>query len=216
MTVIDHPTSQSPRYARRRQRFGNHVAAVIEDLQSRYVRKESSAIATMAQLRAAVTKQPGSSYAVLAVTYVPDDYMPQHLRDDGEGTDTEHAKHTALTLYALHQQSIYDQKMHRDGYGLGGAVSLLSRTSESPEAVRRRFAAIGTATSYEETIHHLRTLVRQLRDRKIGLDYGLLADDLVTLRRPGGHDKVRAWWGRDFYRTMPVEDRPAQSTPTTT
>ena len=207
MTVTEHPAvqSQPSRYVRRRQPFGNHVATTIERLQSGYLRKGSSAIAMMAQLRAAVAKPPGASYAALAVTYVPDDFMPQHV-PDGEGTDTEHAKHVALTLYALHQQSIYDQPMHRDGYGLGGAVSLLSRASKSPEAVRRRFAAIGTATSYEETVYHLRTLVRQLRDSKIGLDYGLLADDLVTLRCPGGHEKVRAWWGRDFYRTMPSSE----------
>lgn len=206
MTTATDPTpSVKRRYARRRGSFGGHVAATIELIQRDYRAKRSSAVATMAQLRAAARGTPGHNYAVLEPTLVPEKYLERNAGD--EATDTEHAKHTAVTLYALHQQSIQDKPMHVDGYGLGTAVSLLSKASSSPEAVRRRFAALGTATTYEEAVHHLRSLVRQLREHRIGLDYGVLAEDLVRLRRPGGRARVQALWGRDFYRATP-DDSP--------
>lgn len=204
MTTTQQPSSPnqerpaSPRYARRRSPFGGHVAATIEPIQRRYRDGGSTAAAVMAQLRAAARSVPGQHYAVLEATLVPDKYLERNARD--EATDTEHAKHTAVTLYALHQQSIRDRAMHVDGPSLGTAVSLLSKASPNADAVRRRFAALGTATTYQETVYHLRSLVRQLRDHRIGLDYGLLAEDLVQLRRPAGRTRIQALWGRDFYR----------------
>jgi CRISPR system Cascade subunit CasB len=192
--------SSTRRHTRRRGSFGGHVAATVQRLQRDYRDRRSSAVAAMAQLRAASRNPPGYDYAVLESTLVPEAYLGRYVGD--EATDTEHAKHTAVTLYALHQQSVYDRPMHMDGESLGAAVSLLSRQSPSSEAVRRRFAALGTASAYEESVHHLRALVRQLRDQKIGLDYGLLAEDLVQLRRPGGRTRVQALWGRDFYRAI--------------
>jgi len=189
---------------RRRQRFGHHVAGRVEALQRDVRNRSSSAIAIMARLRASVGRAPGYDYAVLDVTSVPENLLGYR---PGDGpTDTEWAKHTALTLYALHQQSIHDTPMHRDGPGLGTAISQLARVAASPDAVRRRFIALGTATSYDATVCHIRGLVAQLRDHKIGLDYGLLADDLVALLRPGGRDRIRAVWGRDFYRNATDEE----------
>jgi CRISPR system Cascade subunit CasB len=189
----------APGYARRRKAFGGHVAAVVERLQEEYIKRHSGAVATLAQLRAAACGLPGGSYPVLQVTEVPARYLEANPGD--EPTDTEYAKHTVLTVYAWHQQSIRDTAMHRDGTGLGTAIAQLGHKAESPEAVRRRFAALGTAISYEETVRHLLAMVRQLRDKRIALDYGLLADDLFALRRPGGRERVQALWGRDFYRT---------------
>lgn len=192
------PLSSKPRRMRPRSAFGGHVAATIERLQRDYRDRRSASVAVMAQLRIASRAAPGSTYAVLEPTLVPDEYLGRIVGD--EATDTEYAKHTVVTLYALHQQSIYDKPMHVDGRGLGAAVYLLSMQSSSSEAVRKRFTALGTAASYEETVHHLKSLVRQLRDHKIALDYGLLAEDLLQLRRPGGRARVQAVWGRDFYR----------------
>ena len=198
------PPATRPRYGRRRRDFGDHVAATIVPLQAGYRAETSTAIATAAQLRAAAAGQPGQHYVVLAETLVPDDHLEHGAGD--EATDREHAKHTAVTLYALHQQSIRDKPMHVDGPGLGTAVSLLAKADRSADAVRRRFAALGTASTYAETARHLRSLVRQLRHHKIGLDYGLLAEDLERLRKPGGPADVRARWGRDYHRTAPATD----------
>jgi len=190
--------STTRRYRRRRSSFGGHVAATIEPIQRAYRRGDSAALAIMAQLRAAAAAIPGQHYTVLGPTLVPQEYLEPNAGDDP--SDTEHAKHTAVTLYAIHQQSIRDRSMHVDGPSFGASVGLLSKASPNSDAVRRRFVALGTATTYQETIHHLRSLVRLLREHRICLDYGLLAEDLVRLRRPGGRTRVQALWGRDFYR----------------
>jgi CRISPR system Cascade subunit CasB len=117
-----------------------------------------------------------------------------------------------VTLYALHQQS-RRERMHIDGRGLGRAIAELARVSGGPDGVRRRFAALGTASTYPESIHHLRGLITMLRGHQIPLDYGLLAEDLCTLRRPDGRQKVQAVWGREFFRSRPHDTTDAD-TPT--
>lgn len=221
MTNPDHSDNQAPPAdarpapTRRRRPFGGHVAGTISRLQQRHLDRSPTAAALLAQLRTAVTAAPGSQYSVLELTAVPDQWLAS--QPDRDPTDTELAKHAALALYALHQQSVYDKPMHVDGPGFGTAISLLSRETTSSEAVRRRFTALGTATTYSATLHHLRSLVHQLRGYKIGFDYGLLADDLVTLLGPAGHERVRAIWGRDFYRHLPTAESDATNpTPSAT
>jgi len=192
------PAREERRYRRRRQPFGDHVADAVAALQRDYLRHDSYAIAVMARLRAALTNPPGSDYTILSHTQVSDVFLGSHLGD--EPTDAEWAKHLALALYALHQQSIYDTSMHRDGVGLGSAIGELSMKTASEDAVRRRFAALGTAISFDEVTYHLRSLIRLLRDKRIAIDYGLLADDLRALRHPDGQVRIRALWGREYYR----------------
>jgi CRISPR system Cascade subunit CasB len=174
-------------------------------------------VATVARLRAAVDEKPGASYAVLEVTQVPEVHLEQWRGD--EPTPREIAKHAALTLYATHQQSRRDAPMHADDVPLGGAISRLAGTPRDGDpagrraAVLRRFAALGTVATFEQLLHHLRSLVRQLRDEKIALDYGLLADDLVRFQKPGGPEHVRALWGRDFYRTVNEQTNGSPETP---
>jgi CRISPR system Cascade subunit CasB len=169
----------------------------------------------MARLRGAATRAPGHDYTVLDVTRVPEHLLGYQSGD--EPTDSEWAKHSALTLYATHQQSIRDIPMHRDGQTLGAAIGLLCHAETvSAEAVRRRFTALGTATSYDATLYHLRGLVGQLRQHRIALDYGLLADDLLKLLRPGGRERVRALWGRDFYRSAASDHDRSESVTTDT
>src|SRR5439155_25204041 len=104
------------------------------------------------------------------------------------------------------------ERMHVDGRGLGWALASLVRQSSGPDGVRRRFAALGTASTYGESIYHLRSLITMLREHKIPLDYGLLADDLRTLRRPDGHTRMQSIWGREFFRSRPSTDIDAQAT----
>lgn len=220
--TTDDPVSSDPRstdspprtaYFRRKRSFGWHVAGVITHLQRDYRKEQPAAVAALAQLRAAVTSTPGFAYAVLEHTEVPSDYLEGKPGD--EPTDTEHAKHAALTLWAVHQQSKRDSDMHIDGPGLGSAIGLLTRAVPNPDAVRRRFTALGTATTYDESLYHLRALIRQLRTHNIALDYGLLADDLVALRGNDGHHKIRGLWGREFYRGLPVNGASPETTDAT-
>ncbi|GAB1646743.1 type I-E CRISPR-associated protein Cse2/CasB [Krasilnikovia sp. MM14-A1259] len=189
----------APATQRRREPFGHHVARTVADLQDRLIRRDSSAVATLARLRAAAGRAPGAVYTVLTVTSVPDRFFQAAPGD--EPTRQEWAKHTALTLYAGHQQSV-GEPMHVDGIGLGTAISRLARTADSPDAVRRRFSALGATMTYDATAYHVRALISLLRQHRIPLDYGALADDLVRLQWPGGHDRVRAQWGREFYRSF--------------
>ncbi len=161
------------------------------------------------RLRAAIDKTPGSDHVVLAITAIPDQYQGAWIGD--EPTDTEDAKHAALTFFALDQQSICNAPMHVDGHTLGSAIARRPERPGELPAVRRRFGPLGTATAYDETLFHLRSRIRRLRDEGIPLDCGLLADDTVSLRAPGRPDRVRGRWAREFYRTFLKTNHPPRS-----
>ncbi|WP_229403585.1 type I-E CRISPR-associated protein Cse2/CasB [Micromonospora okii] len=196
-------------WGRRRSRLGDHVARTVGALQARALSAvpQPEAISALARLRRGIGRSPGFDFTLERYLQVPEDLLGRRPDDDAEAADTEHAVHDAVTLYALHQQS-RRERMHLDGRGLGQALADLVRKSAGPEGVRRRFAALGTASSYHESIHHLRSLTTMLREHQIPLDYGLLADDLRTLRSPDGlgQSRVQAVWGREFFRSRPGPD----------
>lgn len=202
MTTVAAEPPTHKAWTRRRKDLGEFVAGVVFGLQHRLLRDQPDpdAISTLARLRRGIGAEPGSDYTLERYTWVPD-RLVGYVPDKGPA-DTEYAVHDAITLYALHQQS-QRQGMHQSGNGLGTAVSRLVDKSAGPEGVRRRFAALGTASNYQEAIYHLRGLITMLRGAEIPLDYGLLADDLLALRTPYGAQRVRAAWGREFFRTRP-------------
>ena len=218
MTVVEADPSTAARrpWSRRRKDLGDHVARTVGTLQVRVLNTppHPEAISALARLRRGIGRDPGFDFTLERYLQVPDDLLGHRPADDAEATDAEHAQHDAVTLYALHQQS-RRERMHADGRGLGQALSELVRRSAGPEGVRRRFAALGTASTYHESIYHLRSLITMLREHQIPLDYGLLADDLKTLRGPTGRPTVQAIWGREFFRTRPNADpdAPASESP---
>lgn len=217
MTAVseqESPAESRKRGARTRKPLGDNVARTIARLQTRLLAPtpHQEAIAVLARLRRGIGRVPGFDYTLDRYLAVPDDLVGDWLRFD-EPSDTEHAKHVAVTHYALHQQSQREQ-MHVDGRGLGRAIADLARLSGGPEGVRRRFAALGTAISFDETLYHLRSLIVMLREHRIPLDYGLLADDLRTLRQPGGRERMQAAWGREFFRTRANDTESGSETDT--
>jgi CRISPR system Cascade subunit CasB len=182
--------------------LGDHVARTVGSLQARLLRDppQPQAVSALARLRRVIGHDPGFDYTLEDYLYVPDELLG--TRRTETATDAEYAVHDAVSLYALHQQS-RRERMHVDRRGLGRAVAELAHASSGPDGVRRRFAALGTASTYQESIHHLRGLITMLRGHQIPLDYGLLAEDLYTLRRPGGRQRVQAIWGREFFRSRP-------------
>ena len=163
---------------------------------------------TLARLRGAVTRVPGSVPEIWAVTI---DGVPGSPRGD-EPTHQERAVHTAMTLFAVHQQS-RSEPMHVRGVGLGQAIHRLESASPTRgdgevSPVRRRFDALASATSMTEAAHHLRGIVGQLRSEGIALDYGALAEDLDALQAPGRAEKVRLRWARQYYRTDAARHAP--------
>ena len=208
-------TASTPkRRPRRRGLLGDNVARTVESLQRRLLLPTPSqeAVGALARLRRVAGRPPGSD--ILMDKYVGlSDQILEALAEPynaEEATDAEHAKAAAVTLFAIHQQS-QRVPMHVDGRGLGYAIGGLARKSKHPEGVRRRFAALGTAISFDEALYRLRSLTFMLREHKIPLDYGLLADDLRTLRRPGGRPRMQSTWGREFFRSMPETDCDIQS-----
>lgn len=194
---------------RKRWRAGSHVRRKLSWLQEAYCdqrhREHSPATATLARLRRGVGKEPGDLPELWEITF---DGLPNPAgepdRDPERTVDSpllrlERAVYTALTLYAVHQQSKSARMHQAGGNGLGAAVRLLAwRTNEN--AVRRRFEALGTADSLAEAVNHARGLITQLRGEEIPLDYGRLADDLQRLQDRRYAPAVRRRWGRDYFQ----------------
>jgi CRISPR system Cascade subunit CasB len=175
---------------------GRFVHARVTQLQHGYLQRRPAAVAALAQLRRGVGKPVGAIADLWQLTL---EGVPLPPRYGEEATINERAAHTALTLYALHQQS-RSEPMHRSGQSIGAAARILARRTTSLEATRRRFEALGTASSFEEVAHHARGLISQFRTHGIPLDYGRFADQLVGLLHPASADRVRLSWGRDFHR----------------
>ena len=114
-----------------------------------------------------------------------------------EPSRAEWAAYTALTCYAVHQQS-QSRPMHVPGTSFGEAVGrLVPRTSES---VKARFDALLTAAGFPAVRYHLRSLVTLLRSEGIPFDYGRFAEDLARLQDPRARDRVLLAWGRDYVK----------------
>ena len=176
-------------------------------LQNRYLHNEAQARGQMAALRGAIAREPGEVPEVWELTQVK---VPDNAGD--APTWEEIAVHTAMTLYAVHQQS-RTVPMFRPGVGLGRAArELVGRDEENPSA-QRRFNALVTSTTVAELRHHLRGFVSQLRARDIALDHAMLADDITRFQRPNGAKQVRLAWARQYYSLSPAGD--ADATPRT-
>ena len=165
---------------------------------------ESATRSLLANLRRGIGEKPGSVPALWGITF---DGLPESLC----GTDTspsraEWAVHTALTLYALHQQGkeMKHQPMHQKGATLGKSLRKLINNDEEEKRVKRRFDAAATSDSLEEFSHHLRGLIQLLKSQSVPLDYASLAENLYWFQSPDQRDMVRLGWGRDFYR-IPVK-----------
>jgi CRISPR system Cascade subunit CasB len=190
---------------------GDFVDAQVRRLQEGVLRRESSSTAMLAHLRHAVGKPTGSVADIWPVT-VADVLAGPHAGDNP--TPAEIAVHVALTLYAVHQQSV-PTRMHQRGQGFGRALRALRPAEAETDPVRRRFQAVGTADSLDELVHHARGLVQLLRAHRQAQDYALLADQLVSWQRGDGV-RVRLQWARDFYRTDAAPKDPAPTIQPTT
>ncbi|MDT9683131.1 type I-E CRISPR-associated protein Cse2/CasB [Streptomyces sp. TRM76323] len=186
---------------------------------------------TLSELREErrVTEREGRDGGSAAPAYFSSEaHVGQEERERREDT----AVHIAVTLWALHQQSLRDEPMHLAGWSLGRAVRRLAHgrtgvrdsgatadgTGANPvadpvedagETVRRRFVRIGAASDTDVLATRLREMVLLLRSARIPLDYALLADQLLRWQDENRRDDVRRIWGRDFHRRhgLPGPDR---------
>ena len=195
-----HLTKNAGRLVDRRIGGPRGLQTRLDDNKSRRARGE------LAALRRGVSRSPGELPEIWELIRVE---VP-----DGAGdapTWEEIAVHTAMTLYAVHQQS-RTEHMFSPGVGLGSAARRLigSPDEENPSA-RARFNALVTSTTVAELRHHLRSFVSLLRARGIALDHAMLADDVLRFQQPGGAKQVRLTWARQYY-SLPAESQPADGT----
>ena len=196
-----HLTKNAGRLVDRRIGGPRGLQTRLDDNKSRRARGE------LAALRRGVSRSPGELPEIWELTRVE---VP-----DGAGdapTWEEIAVHTAMTLYAVHQQS-RTEHMFSPGVGLGSAARRLigSPDEENPSA-RARFNALVTSTTVAELRHHLRGFVSLLRARGFALDHAMLADDVLRFQQPGGAKQVRLTWARQYYYSPPAESQPADGT----
>jgi CRISPR system Cascade subunit CasB len=201
-----------------RQPLGEHVAKVIGNLQGRYCRRESDALATLARLRNVASADLGIG-SVPEACWLPAELLEPKWNSDAP-SPSERALHSAVTTWAVHQQSISDHRMHQAGTTFAQAVQRLAlrRRSEgrNEDTIHERFLAVGAVVTFAELMHDVRGLVKQLRDERIGFDYGIFADDLRTFQDrtysysgQSGPERVRDKWGREYWRSKPDGPTPA-------
>ncbi|PZR51714.1 type I-E CRISPR-associated protein Cse2/CasB [Xylanimonas oleitrophica] len=201
-----------PPSARVRELVARRAASLQAKLHSDSRSAVAQARRDLARLRAGVGRAPGADPTTWALTV---DGVPG-VPDGDAPTPQERAVHLAMTLFGAHQQS-REEGMHRPGVGVGQAVARLERKTggqeqEGPSPVRRRFDAMITSGSLTELAHHLRGLVQRMRAEGEGLDYGMLAEDLLQFQRPGRADDVRRRWARQYYRLDRSEAADDQTT----
>lgn len=202
------------RGTKRRTPFGHAVADRVATLQKLSNEDVSSAVRRMAILRRASTASPGTVPDVWddTIGLVPGDAID--MRSD-EPSAAEVAVHHAVTLFASHRQGRVEVA-HRPGVGPGRAFARLARKrgeNDDDKGVRRRFDAMLTAPTAEESARHLRGLIQLLRAENLGIDYGLLAEDLADLWSVANQDRTRLRWARQYSGLPPSsgDDLPAET-----
>ncbi|MFD8967761.1 type I-E CRISPR-associated protein Cse2/CasB [Streptomyces sp. NPDC059568] len=179
----------------------------ISRLQRQYRQDNPAAVADLASLRrgAGHTAHQVQDHWGLGGL----DELAEILADTETYVRREHAEeavYLAVTLWALHQQSVRDSDMHNPKGSLGGAVRTLMRKKsdnrsedELNEPLRKRLVRVGTADSIESVAVRLREIVLLLRGEQVSLDYGRLADQLYRWQFRPQRAAVRREWGREFH-----------------
>ncbi|SEN80432.1 type I-E CRISPR-associated protein Cse2/CasB [Nonomuraea pusilla] len=175
----------------------------ISELQQGYLADKSAAVAVLAQLRRGAGKLPQDVPELWGMAGTERLYAERELTYN-EAVKAEAALFLAVTLYALHQQSHPDQRMHQHGVELGAAVRRLMPPGEIDEPIRRRFVRVGAAGTRQALATRLREIITLLRGESIPLDYALLARQLYLAQHPEGMRQVRQSWGRSFHAYRPA------------
>lgn len=154
--------------------------------------------ADLARLRRGIGKKPGEIPELWALTLDG----PNEKYQGAEATRMENAIYTALTLFALHQQSrptsVHKPSKEDARYTMGWAARKLVDSGSSEKAVQRHLNALTTAPTMSELAHHSKSLISQYRSANIALDYVQLAIDFYWLQNPRTAQRVLLSWGRDF------------------
>lgn len=197
------------------QRF---VSAKINRLRRQKDAGVSAAIAELAQLRRGAGKVPtGYPYLMCMVLVLENEdkedkqAFPEQCRGKGDRpNDAEIAAYTALTLFALHQQS-QNQSMHDAKVSFGRAVGKLVGNTTS--SMKKRFDSLLTAQTENARQHYLRSLITLLRSKSIAFNYGQFAVDYMYLQNPSTRKNVLYRWNSEFsYGLVPPRSEDSKTT----
>lgn len=162
-----------------------------------YCANRASAVEAIAVLAQAAERPIGSSLQALKWTI--DEAPSGWVSNDGQASRAELAAYATLTLFAVHHRSRKDTSPHTDAVKFGQAVRQAVDPATNGTGVERRFEQLGAATSWEQLLGRLRSLIQLLKQDRRAFDYGQLAKDLFDWQFPERRNTVRLRWGRDFY-----------------
>lgn len=197
------------------QRF---VSAKINHLYRQKDAGVSAAIAELAQLRRGAGKVPTGQPHLMGMVLVLENEdkkdkqaFPEQCRGRGDRpNDAEIAAYTALTLFALHQQS-QNQPMHDAKVSFGRAVGKLVGNTTS--SMKKRFDSLLTAQTENARQHYLRSLITLLRSKSIAFNYGQFAVDYMYLQNPSTRKNVLYRWNSEFsYGLVPPRSEDSKTT----
>lgn len=178
----------------------------------------SAAIAELAQLRRGAGKVPTGYPHLMCMVLVLENEdkedkqaFPEQCRGKGDRpNDAEIAAYTALTLFALHQQS-QNQPMHDAKVSFGRAVGKLVGNTTS--SMKKRFDSLLTAQTENARQHYLRSLITLLRSKSIAFNYGQFAVDYMYLQNPSTRKNVLYRWNSEFsYGLVPSRSEDSKTT----
>lgn len=156
----------------------------------------------LANIRRGIGKYPGEIPELWGILF---DRMPEELLGTKGASFAEWAVYTALTLYALHQQG-NEKFMNAEDISIGKAASMLVKSEDDEERIRRRLGLVVTATSPSDLAYYLRGVIQLLSREAIGIDYPRLARELYLMNNEESSKAIKLAWGRDFYIRKKPED----------
>ena len=162
-----------------------------------YRSNQASAVEAIAVLAQAAGRPIGSSLQALKWTI--DEAPAGWVNKDGQASRAELAAYAALTLFAVHHRSRKEVSPHTDTVKFDQAVHQAVDSAANGTGIERRFEQFGAATSWDQLIGRLRSLIQLLKQDRRAFDYGQLAKDLFDWQFPERRNTVRLRWGRDFY-----------------
>lgn len=178
------------------QRF---IVAKVMSLYNQKSNGVSAATAQLAQLRRGVGKASLNHPELWGIILEKADGtegIPEQYRGKGDQpSSAENAAYTALTLFALHQQS-QNQPMHDAEVSFGNAVGKL--VGNTTNSMKKRFDSLLTAQTENARQHYLRSLITLLRSKSIAFNYGQFAVDYMYLQYASTRKNVLYKWNREF------------------
>lgn len=164
---------------------------------------EGAQKAALAKLRRGAGRKPAECPEVWG--YYLEQIPEALIGKGGEIAPGEMAVFTALTLFALHQQSNDPVKnpMHVAGSNdPGSAIAKLIECENDKTRYIRRFNHLASFNNMNEAAHYIQQTVGLLGDKQIPLDYGALAGKFYAMQYPAEANNIRMEWGKSFYRNI--------------